>query len=54
MNKIKYKIKKNYYDDKKFYLYDRLFVSNRIFTNEHINIVKNSRFFVQNSRLFHL
>ena len=37
---------------KKFCLNDRLFVSNRNFTTEHIKVVKNSGFFVQNSRIF--
>ena len=31
---------------KKFYLYDRFFVSNQDFTTKHIKNVKNSRFFV--------
>ena len=32
-------------DDKKNYLYDKLFVSNRNFTTKNVKIVKNSRFF---------
>ena len=40
---------KTFDDDKKYYLYDRFFVSKRNFTTGH---VKNSKFFVQNSRLF--
>ena len=39
---------------KKIYLYDRFFVSNQNFTTEHVKIVKNSRFFVQNSRFFNV
>ena len=30
---------------KKLYLYDRFFMSNRIFTTEHVEIVKKHRFF---------
>ena len=37
---------KIYYDEKKFCLNDRLFLSSRIFTTEHIKIVKNSVFFL--------
>ena len=32
-------------DDKKNYLYDRFFKSNRNFTTVHIKTVKNSRYF---------
>ena len=35
---------------KNFYLFDRVFVSNRNFITEHIKIVENSKYFVQNSR----
>ena len=36
---------KKFYDDEKNYLFDRLFVSNRKFTTEHIKTVTSSRFF---------
>ena len=36
---------------KKFCLYDKLFVTNRNFTIEHIKIGKNSWFFLPNFRL---
>ena len=45
-------IKKIFDDDKKYYLYDRFFVSNRNFTTENVKIFLNSWFFHQNSRFF--
>ena len=36
----------------KFCLNDRLFVSNRNITTEHVKIGENSIFFVPNSRIF--
>ena len=38
-------LKIRFNDDKKPYLYDRYFVSNRSFTTEHVLTVINSRFF---------
>ena len=46
------KIKNFYDDDKDFFLYDKLFETNRNFTTEHIKIRNNSWFFVRNSRFF--
>ena len=37
--------KKNFDDDKKFYLHDKFFVSNWNFTAKHVKIVKNSGIF---------
>ena len=36
--------KKNFNDDKKFYFYDRFFVSNQNFTTKHVLDVQKSRF----------
>ena len=39
-------LKKNFFDDdKKFYLHDIFFMSNRNFSAKNVKIVKNSRFF---------
>ena len=38
-------INKNFDGNKKNYIYDRFIVSNRNFTTEQVEIVKNSRFF---------
>ena len=39
---------------KKSYLYDRFFVSNRNFTTDYVKNIKNSRFYDQISRFFHV
>ena len=38
-------IKNNFYDDKKFGLYDRLFVLSQNYPTEYVKIVKNPGFF---------
>ena len=44
-------IKNNFYDDKKFSLYDRLFVLSQNYPTEYVKIVKNPDFFSKVSKI---